>query len=70
MLGQVIVTLALEALSAVGAPATWSRVDAGSTSLPPLVGVPEADLAWLHAAGPKALRIIRSALQQPGLALR
>jgi len=53
----------------IGAPATSALVGAGYTSLDQLAGVPAGDLSALHDFGPKALRIIREALEERGHSL-
>jgi len=56
-------------LPRIGAPATGALRLAGYTRLDQLAGVPERELAQLHGVGPKALRILREALAERGLAL-
>jgi hypothetical protein len=51
----------------IGAPATRALTAAGYTSLGQLAGVSERQLGALHGVGPKALRILREALQERGL---
>jgi hypothetical protein len=51
----------------IGAPATRALHAAGFTRLEQLVGVPERELGQLHGVGPKALRILREALEERGL---
>lgn len=51
----------------IGEPATRALHGAGYTSLASLAGVSERELARLHGVGPKALRILREALQEQGL---
>jgi predicted flap endonuclease-1-like 5' DNA nuclease len=51
----------------IGAPATRALHAAGWTRLDQLAGVPERELGKLHGVGPKALRILREALQERGL---
>lgn len=53
----------------IGAPATRALEAAGYTSLEQLAGVPEGELGQLHGVGPKALRLLREALQERGLSL-
>ncbi|MCP2166432.1 helix-hairpin-helix domain-containing protein [Goodfellowiella coeruleoviolacea] len=53
----------------IGAPATRAFVAAGYTELRQLAGVPAAELARLHGVGPKALRVVRQALEEQGLSL-
>ena len=48
----------------IGAPATRALTAAGYTELSQLAGVPEAELEKLHGVGPKALRVIRTALDE------
>ena len=52
----------------IGAPATRALHAAGYTRLEQLAGVPERELGRLHGVGPKALRILRAALEERGLA--
>ena len=49
----------------VGAPATRALTAAGYTELSQLAGVPAAELKKLHGVGPKALRVIKAALEDP-----
>ena len=49
-------------------PAQRALQGAGYTQLEQLSGVTEADLAKLHGAGPKAIRMLREALKTRGLA--
>jgi hypothetical protein len=53
----------------LSAPATRALTAAGYTELPQLAGVPVAELKKLHGMGPKALRLLREALEQQGLSL-
>ncbi|WP_448322147.1 DNA-binding protein [Streptomyces sp. CO7] len=53
----------------IGAPATRALAAAGYTELRQLAGVPEKQLMALHGVGPKALRVLREALADQGLAL-
>lgn len=53
----------------IGAPATRALRAAGYTQLEQLVGVPERELAALHGVGPKAIRVLRTALDERGLSL-
>jgi hypothetical protein len=53
----------------IGAPATRALTAAGYTELGQLVNVPAAELAKLHGVGPKALRLLREALQAQGMSL-
>jgi hypothetical protein len=53
----------------IGAPATRALTAAGYTRLSELASVPAAELAKLHGVGPKALRLLREALEQHGMTL-
>ena len=53
----------------IGAPATRALEQAGYNDLTQLADVPVAELRRLHGVGPKALRLIREALEQRGMAL-
>jgi predicted flap endonuclease-1-like 5' DNA nuclease len=50
----------------IGRPATRALQAAGYTRLDQLAGMREADLAKLHGVGPKALGVLRSALNERG----
>jgi hypothetical protein len=50
----------------IGKPATRAFIAAGYTRLEQFTKVTEADLLQLHGVGPKALGIIRSALNARG----
>jgi hypothetical protein len=50
-------------------PAIRALTGAGYTRLEQLAGANEADLRKLHGMGPKALDVLRTALQARGLAL-
>jgi predicted flap endonuclease-1-like 5' DNA nuclease len=52
----------------IGGPATRALAGAGITQLQQLTRWSEADLAKLHGVGPKAVRILREALRERGLA--
>jgi predicted flap endonuclease-1-like 5' DNA nuclease len=54
----------------IGAPAARALGEAGWSSLADLTAVREQDVAALHGVGPKAVRILRQALQDAGLAFR
>jgi hypothetical protein len=56
-------------LPRIGAPATRALAGAGYTELGQLAGVPAAELLRLHGMGPKAIRLIREALEARGLSL-
>ena len=49
-------------------PAQRALQGAGYTRLEQLAGITEADLAKLHGVGPKAIRMLREALEARGLA--
>ncbi|MBF6172685.1 DNA-binding protein [Nocardia blacklockiae] len=53
----------------IGAPATRALLAAGYARLEQLSGVPERELAALHGVGPKAIRVLRAALDEQGLSL-
>ncbi|MGO2052821.1 DNA-binding protein [Arthrobacter sp. MYb211] len=57
-------------LPAIGAPATRALLSAGITSLEQAGETGEKALLRLHGVGPKALRILREALDKQGLELR
>jgi hypothetical protein len=50
----------------IGAPARRALTAAGYTSLSDLAGVSEAELLRLHGVGPKAVGILRGALEGRG----
>ncbi|OXM57216.1 DNA-binding protein [Amycolatopsis thailandensis] len=52
--------------SGIGKPATRAFAAAGYTRLEHFTHVTDAELASLHGVGPKALRIIREALETRG----
>ncbi|RSN43958.1 DNA-binding protein [Amycolatopsis sp. WAC 04197] len=52
--------------SGIGKPATRAFTGAGYTRLEHFTRATEAELASLHGVGPKALRIIREALETRG----
>ncbi len=54
----------------IGSPATRALEAAGYTNLKQLTKATEADLAQLHGMGPKALGILREALQAEGLSFK
>lgn len=56
--------------SGIGKPATRALVAAGYTRLEQIASLNEAELLALHGVGPKAVRLLRDALTQAGLALR
>lgn len=51
----------------IGSPARRALFAAGYTQLDQLTGITEADLLKLHGVGPKAVRLLRSALAERGL---
>lgn len=55
-------------LPKIGAPATRALNGAGYFRLEQLDGVRESELAKLHGVGPRALRILKEALKEKGLA--
>ncbi|MBK8030039.1 MAG: DNA-binding protein [Chloroflexi bacterium] len=57
-------------LPKIGAPATNALNGAGYYRLEQLTQVTEAELMALHGFGPKALRILKEALAERGLALK
>lgn len=52
-----------------GRPASGAFFQAGYRSLEELAGASESELASLHGVGPKALRVVKAALEEQGLAL-
>jgi NAD-dependent DNA ligase len=52
----------------IGAPATGALIHAGYTRLEQLTKFSEKELLALHGVGPKAVRILREALAEKGLA--
>ena len=52
----------------IGAPAHRALAAAGITRLEQLTTLHEADLLKLHGVGPKAIRLLRGALAEQGLA--
>jgi hypothetical protein len=57
-------------LPKIGAPAQRALESVGITTLKQLTDVTEAELLMLHGMGPKAVRILREALQANGLSFR
>jgi hypothetical protein len=53
----------------IGRPATGALQQMGYTRLDQLDGVPAADLLALHGVGPRAIRVLREALAERGMAL-
>lgn len=56
--------------SGIGKPAQRALAAAGYTRLEQLAKVSEAELSKLHGMGPKALGILRQALEAEGLSFR
>ena len=54
----------------IGRPAQRALAAAGYTRLEQLSAVSEADIANLHGVGPKALTLLRRALEARGLSFR
>ncbi len=54
-------------LPKIGAPATRALTAQGLTRLEQLTSVTESDVAALHGVGPRALRILREAMDEAGL---
>lgn len=54
----------------IGQPATRALAHAGYTNLDQLTQARERDLAALHGMGPKALGILKAALQEKGKSFR
>jgi len=54
---------------AIGAPATRALIAAGYTDYRQLAGVPVDELRALHGVGPKALRLLQTALEAEGESL-
>lgn len=57
-------------LPRIGAPATRALAAIGITRLDQVAGRSEAELLALHGVGPRAIRILREALDQHGRSLR
>jgi len=55
-------------LPKIGAPATRALAAAGITRLAEVARLSEHDLLALHGMGPKAVRVLREALAEQGLA--
>ena len=53
----------------IGAPATRALTLAGYTELAQLAGVPARQLLALHGVGPRAVRLLREALEAQDLSL-
>ena len=54
----------------MGAPASSALEAIGATSLDEMTRFSEKELLALHGVGPKAVRVIKAALQERGKALR
>lgn len=54
----------------IGKPATSALHHAGYTRLDQLTALSEAELSKLHGVGPKAVGILRAALEAIGLSFR
>ncbi|GAB3878466.1 helix-hairpin-helix domain-containing protein [Microbispora bryophytorum] len=57
-------------LPKIGAPATRALASAGYTDLENLAQATEAELLALHGMGPKAMSMLRRALEEHGLSFR
>ena len=57
-------------LPKIGKPAAQAFKLAGYTKLEQFDGVSEAELLKLHGIGPKAIRLLRAALEERGLSLK
>ena len=55
-------------LPKIGAPATRALAEAGITRLTEVARLSEHELQALHGVGPKAVRVLREALAEQGLA--
>ncbi|MGD6832843.1 DNA-binding protein [Sutcliffiella halmapala] len=54
----------------IGKPATRALVAAGYTELEDLTAIQEKELLKLHGVGPKAIGILRVALEERGLSFK
>lgn len=54
----------------IGAPAERAFAQAGYTRLEQFAEVTEKDLLRLHGVGPRAIRVLRAALEAHGLTIR
>lgn len=54
----------------IGQPAQRALAAAGFTQLEQLTSISEAELAKLHGMGPKALGVLRQALETQGLSFK
>jgi hypothetical protein len=57
-------------LPKLGAPARRALIGAGYTRLEDLTKTRESEILRLHGMGPKAMRILRDALNERGLSFR
>jgi predicted flap endonuclease-1-like 5' DNA nuclease len=57
-------------LPPIGRPAGSALLEIGVTTLAQVAELGERDLLGLHGVGPKAVRILREALEAEGLSLR
>ncbi|GAB3151405.1 helix-hairpin-helix domain-containing protein [Microbispora hainanensis] len=57
-------------LPKISAPATRALASAGYTDLENLAQATEAELLALHGMGPKAMSVLRLALEEHGLSFR
>ncbi len=55
-------------LPPIGQPARQALIGAGYLRLEQLTSVTEKDILKLHGVGPKAIKILRQALEERGLA--
>lgn len=56
-------------LPKIGRPASRALLALGVTTLEQVAAMPEAELLALHGVGPRAIRILREALEQQGRSL-
>jgi DNA-directed RNA polymerase alpha subunit len=54
----------------LGVPARRALLNAGYTRLEHLTNVKESEVMKLHGMGPKAMEVLRNALQERGLSFR
>ena len=57
-------------LPRIGAPATRALTAAGYTTLESVAAVPDEELLALHGVGPRAIRLLRAALEAHHLTFR
>ncbi|WP_405219785.1 hypothetical protein [Agrococcus sp. Ld7] len=53
-------------LPEIGRPANRALLAIGVTTLDQVAAMPEAELLALHGVGPRAIRLLRKALEQQG----